>query len=163
MSNLLTKNKLRNCPVCGKLFTDMGLGICPSCYDKRREEENLILDYVRSHPKSTIQQICDEIDADYDLVLEMVQRGQFITTGGHVTYPCSTCGKPIMHGMYCPRCLSRLEKEVQDANERRNLKRYPTAPAPAGKTSSHVKSTEPDSTSKKKIHLHWIPGVERDL
>ena len=161
-----SKMKLRNCPICGKLFTDAGLGICPRCYDKRREEEKKIINYVTQHPKSTITQICDETDADYDLVMEMVQRGQFIATGGHVLYPCSSCGKPITQGLYCPRCLARLHEDIKAANERRHLKLYSTedlhAEKKATKTPPRTKTRSDDSGFRKKLHLHWIAREDNE-
>jgi hypothetical protein len=161
-----TKIKLRNCPVCGKVYADVGLGICPRCYDQRREEEKKIIDYVAQHPKSTIKQICDETDANYDLVMEMVQRGQFIATGGHVMYPCSSCGKPITSGLYCPRCLVRLREDIKAASERRHLKLYSTEEEHAEKNSRKAQSTRKPQTDdtgfRKKMHLHWTPGSDKD-
>ena len=116
--------------------------------------------------KSTITQICDETDADYDLVMEMVQRGQFIATGGHVLYPCSSCGKPITQGLYCPRCLARLHEDIKAANERRHLKLYSTedlhAEKKATKTPPRTKTRSDDSGFRKKLHLHWIAREDNE-
>ena len=157
------KNRLRNCPVCGRLFTDTGLGICPHCYDKRRESEKLVIQYVKEHPNATIRQVCQETEASYELVKEMIRRDQFIAIGGHVTYPCSTCGKPIMRGTQCPQCLAKLRKEIQDVNERCQLKMHAAGSRRPATKESSVGSHQPASDGKRKLHLHWIPGSERDL
>ena len=52
--------KLRNCPICGKLFTDAGLGICPRCYDKRREEEKKIMDLINAEKDKNASENSEE-------------------------------------------------------------------------------------------------------
>lgn len=112
------KPKLRNCPICGKLFTDTGLGVCPNCYEKDRQDEKIVIEYVREHPHTTVSEICRATGAHVKLVTDMVRHGQFITSGGQVFYPCKRCGKPISHGIYCAQCITLLHKAIQNSYER---------------------------------------------
>ena len=47
-------NKLKNCPDCGRIFVDTGLGVCRDCYDKLQEQMQEISSYVRDNPNSTV-------------------------------------------------------------------------------------------------------------
>lgn len=120
----LGKNKLRNCPVCGRLFTDMGTGVCNHCYEEQRETERTVIEYVRQHPNTTVAEICEETGAPLKLITNMVQRGQFLDTGGQILYPCKSCGKPIAQGKYCVDCLGKLNKEIQASSERAKMRMY---------------------------------------
>lgn len=141
------KPKLRNCPLCGKIFTDTGLGICLNCYEKNRHDEKVVIEYVREHPNSTIKEICEETGANIRLVTDMVQRGQFIASGGQVLYPCSRCGKPISSGIYCPRCIVFLHKAIRASNERAKSRQR------AGTAS---KESNNSLDNRQQQRLHWM-------
>lgn len=113
------KPTLRNCEECGKVFVDNtgNLTVCSKCYEKQREDEKIVIEYVREHPHSTIKKICKETGATFKLVSTMVQRGQFFANGGQVLYPCSRCRKPISHGLYCPECAALLNQAIRNSNE----------------------------------------------
>ena len=79
MLNQFNKPKLHNCPICGKLFTDIGTGVCSSCYEKQREKEKIVIEFVREHPHTTVAEICAATGASLKLVNTMVHRGQFLS------------------------------------------------------------------------------------
>lgn len=110
--------KLRNCPGCGKLFTDTGLGLCVDCYHKREELEKLVLEYVREHPKVTVSEIVEDTGVDIRIVKDMLRRGMFINTGGDVSYPCSRCGQLITSGAYCAKCSAILHAEIKSVSSK---------------------------------------------
>ena len=105
--------KLKNCPVCGKVYVDTGIRMCRDCYEKMLDEENSILSYVRDHPKSQIKEICDATGAKERVVMKMIKDGRFIQSGALISYPCETCGKPITRGRFCEECGKKLQNEVR--------------------------------------------------
>lgn len=147
------KPKLRNCPLCGKIFTDTGLGICLNCYEKNRRDEKIVIEYVREHPNSTIREICKETGAHVKLVTDMVQRGQFIASGGQVLYPCSRCGKTISHGIYCPQCIALLHKEIKHSNERAKSRQ---------RLGDIKKELEENEGTTRRHRLHWMSMREKE-
>ena len=146
--NSKNKHRLHNCPLCGRLFMDTGLGSCPKCYEQTREAEKLVIEYVRKYPHSTVKEICDETGADVKLVTQMVQRGQFYTDGIKYLYPCSRCGKPINHGIYCAKCIGSLNKAIKDCRDRANARKLEQS------------SDSSEKTKSKRPRIHWIETRE---
>ena len=120
MMNMLTTNgrkgTLRNCPVCGKLYTDTGAGVCPKCYDKLRDYENQIKEFVKTHPHGTVREIVRETKVPLRYASKMIRTGQFIA-GGKISYPCSRCGKAITSGLYCSECMALVQKAAITAKK----------------------------------------------
>lgn len=145
------KPTLKNCPLCGKLFTDTGLGLCVTCYQEKEALEKRVTDYVRENPNTTINKIVEETGVDIKIVKEMVRRGQFITMGGNVTYPCSRCGKLINDGLYCPECLGILRQEIKTTSDRML----------AIKNAKSAKEAEREYNRRHKPKIHWTtnPGA----
>lgn len=114
----LKKNHLRNCRICHKLFVDTGLGICQSCYEKEREDEKIVIEYVREHHQASLQEIVEDTGVDARVVSKMIERGQFIMGDNEITHPCKRCGKPIVRGIYCPQCLMLMHRAIDKANAR---------------------------------------------
>ena len=132
MMNMLTSNRkgvLRNCPICEKLFSDTGIGVCQKCYDKMRDYENQINDFVKTHPHCTVKDIVKQTKIPLRFATNMINKGQFVA-GGKISYPCSRCGKAITSGLYCGSCMAKVheatitakkleaERRVKDEQER---------------------------------------------
>lgn len=153
MLNQFNKPKLRNCPICGKLFTDIGTGVCSSCYEKQRAKEKIVIEFVREHPHTTVAEICAATGASLKLVNTMVHRGQFLSFGGKVSYPCKHCGKPILQGKYCPKCLALLNEAIRNSSERAKIKMYHTNKAAAN---------DDDANYRKRYHLHLSQYLDKN-
>ncbi len=113
---------LRNCPLCGKLFSDTGFGYCQKCYDKSREYENKINDFVKEHPNCTLRDIARQTKIPLHVASSMVNKGQFMA-GGKISYPCSRCGKAITSGLYCGTCMSLVHQATVKAKQLENERR----------------------------------------
>ena len=111
-------NKLKNCPDCGRIFVDTGLGVCRDCYDKLQEQMQEISSYVRDNPNSTVKQIVEALDVKERLVMRMIREGRFITEGVVIEYPCETCGEPITHGRFCEKCNAELAKQMEQTQKK---------------------------------------------
>lgn len=107
--------KLRNCPSCGRLFLQTGnQRVCRDCYEKQLEEEERILSYVRDHPKTSIQKVCEALDVREITVMRMVRAGKFMPITKDFSYPCESCGKPILTGRLCADCKKKIQKGIEE-------------------------------------------------
>lgn len=111
-------SQLKNCPECGRIFVDLGTGICRDCMEKQEELMIEVSSYVRDHPHSTIRDIMDAVGVKEKLIRRMIREGRFIADGVDVSYPCERCGKPIHNGRYCSECTASLQQEVYETQKR---------------------------------------------
>ena len=117
ISMIKSNNKrpvLRNCPICERLFADTGFGACQNCYDKMRDYENQINEYVKAHPHCTVKDIAKNTNIPLKFATNMISKGQFVA-GGKISYPCSRCGKAITSGLYCSSCMDLVHKATANA------------------------------------------------
>ena len=105
-------NKLKNCAECGRLYMEIGQGMCPDCFRKEQEMEQVVYSFVRDHDKCSIKEIVDGTGVKEKVVFRMLKAGRFIASGLEITYPCQGCGAPKIGrasvGKECVRrCRSR--------------------------------------------------------
>ena len=104
---------LKNCSECGKLYTEVGQGMCRDCYEKEQEQEQVVYDYVRDHDKCGIKEIVDDTGVKERVVLRMLKNGRFIAQGLEITYPCQSCGAPITTGTLCSKCSQDILNQAE--------------------------------------------------
>ena len=105
--------KIKNCPMCGKLFADTGHRVCMDCYEKILEKEAEVVNYVRDNPGSKIPEIVEATGATEGMIKKMIREGRFEQIGVKMSYPCEQCGNPIITGKICQSCQEELHKELQ--------------------------------------------------
>lgn len=105
--------KIKNCPMCGKLFSDTGHKVCMDCYDKILEKEREVVNYVRDHKGAKIPEICEATGAPSGMIKKMIREGRFEQIGVKMTYPCEKCGSPIISGKICQQCEEKARTELQ--------------------------------------------------
>ena len=119
------RNKLKNCPKCGKIFTSTrGEPYCRSCMIEEQEFEVKIIQYVRDNPGVTIQEVMDAMNVPEKKMKQMIRDGLFQSINANIDffYPCASCGRPIQHGVYCADCVSKLRKETKKFSEAMNIR-----------------------------------------
>lgn len=110
--------KLKNCSICGKLFSDTGRGICYDCLIKQQDKEKEVVDYVRHNHTATIPEIVAETGASETLVKRLIREGRFEQVGVKMTYPCEKCGAPIIMGKLCQSCQESIRSDLQATQAR---------------------------------------------
>ena len=105
--------KIKNCPMCGRLFADHGARVCADCYDKIQKKESEVINYVRDNPKCKVGDIVEATGAPERMIKKMIQDGRFIQTGAQMSYPCEKCGAPIITGRICHSCMDAMRKDLQ--------------------------------------------------
>lgn len=106
-------NKLKNCSGCGKVYMEIGQGMCPDCYRKEQEDEQTVYSYVRDHDRCSIKQIVDDTGVKERVILRMLKQGRFIASGFQINYPCQGCGTPITTGKLCSKCSNDIINQAK--------------------------------------------------
>ena len=126
--------KIKNCPVCGKLYAEMGRKMCPDCYEKYQEKEHAVLEYVRDHKGAKITEIVEATGASEKMINRMIREGRFEQVGVRMGYPCEKCGTMIYTGKLCMTCQEKIHEELQATQAKVVAKAAAAAPSkPAGK------------------------------
>ena len=110
--------KVKNCPVCGKIYQEIGQKMCRDCYNKMLDKEREVINYVRDHPKSKIPEIIEATGAHEKLIRKLISEGRFEQVGVKMTYPCEKCGAPIITGKLCSNCQESLHKDLLASKEK---------------------------------------------
>ena len=105
--------KIKNCPVCGKLYNEMGRKMCPDCFDKQLKKEDEVVAYVRENRGAKIPEIIEATGAPESLIKRLIREGRFEQIGIKMTYPCEKCGEPIIMGKLCQSCQDKIKKDLQ--------------------------------------------------
>ena len=109
--------KIKNCPMCGRLFSDTGLHVCLDCYDKLQKKEAEVINFVRDNPNSTIVDIVEATHAPEAMIKKMIREGRFVQVGVKMTYPCEKCGAPITTGKSCNSCMESMRADLQKQSQ----------------------------------------------
>ena len=105
--------KLKNCQICGKVFMSTGGKLCPACLDKQADDEMLVIEYVRDHPKCKVHEIIEATGVNEHIIRRLIEEGRFIQEGVEYSYPCKKCGTQIVRGKFCEKCMSEMQEQLQ--------------------------------------------------
>lgn len=129
--------KIKNCQYCGKLYAEIGNGMCPDCLEKENAKIEEVVNYVRNNPKAKIPDIVKETGAHETLIKRLIREGRFEQVGIKMTYPCEKCGAPIITGKLCQTCNDAIKQELQATQEKAmKAKSLATAKQKSVKTSN---------------------------
>lgn len=106
-----------NCPECGKLYVKTAAGMCPDCYRLEEEKQAVVAEYVRDHPKSSVEEIHEATGVKEKTIFRMIKSGRFVDS--LISYPCEMCGQPISEGRFCLKCNQNLIQQVKEAEAKR--------------------------------------------
>lgn len=109
--------KLKNCPECGKVYIDAGVGLCRDCVYEREQRMAMVSSYIRDNPRCSIQEVCDALGVKQSLVLYMLKKGYLLEQEVSIRYPCARCGRMIRYGRYCASCGKELKDELAKRSE----------------------------------------------
>ena len=123
-------NKIRNCSECGKLYADSGLGMCRDCYRQEEENEAVVANFVRDHPHTSVEEIHEATGIKEKTIYRMIRNGRVVSEM-EISYPCESCGTPIVKGRLCDKCSSSILKQVYENEKKREAKK-PEAPKKSG-------------------------------
>lgn len=102
--------EVRNCRSCSRLFNYIGgPNICPACREEVEKKYQMVKDYVRDNPGTTIQAIADENDVSPQQIKQWIREERLeFTASSTVTIECEKCGASIRTGRYCKACKDKM-------------------------------------------------------
>ena len=114
----INRDNMKTCMGCGNPFTPEGEeDFCWKCRNSRSSKEEDIIDYLRKHPGVSILEVSQYTRLSKKVLLRMAHEGRFagLYLNKDFGYPCSSCGKLITFGTYCPECFAALKKDAKNA------------------------------------------------
>ena len=114
---------LANCPECGKLFVQGNMNICPQCWSKEQEDAERVIEYLRDCVnKATLEEIHEATGVAHKVILRLLRSGRIISDVD-ISYPCDSCGEPILEGRLCDKCSQNITQQLTDMDNRAKARR----------------------------------------
>lgn len=105
---------LGNCPECGRLYMDGGVGMCQDCYRLEEDNELKIAEFLRDVDKATVQEIHNATGVKEKTIVRMIKKGRLLSNT-KIFYGCEMCGAPIEEGRLCGKCESSFLQQVKES------------------------------------------------
>ena len=104
-----------NCPRCGKVFAKIVDPICKTCMREEEEIFDKVRDYIKANPDKSIKEVADECEVTTKRILQYIRDGRIDSSHGMSgEILCSKCGKPIVAGRMCEKCVLDTNFAVND-------------------------------------------------
>ncbi|MGI6485480.1 MAG: MerR family transcriptional regulator [Tepidanaerobacteraceae bacterium] len=111
--------KLRNCPICGKLFVYTYNNKCPDCAKKYEEDFKKVRAYLAENPNTSIEEIAEKTGVNEKRVLEFLREGRLILKRANRNLiTCELCDKPIFSGKYCEECAAKVKAKFNTISDK---------------------------------------------
>jgi len=106
---------LRNCPRCGKVYTQVegARELCPACIKREEDDYLTVFKFLTTRPSASAQEIADNTQVDIKEIFRFLRENRLRIVKVEADYHCESCGTPIHIGKYCENCQSKLKEEIQ--------------------------------------------------
>lgn len=117
---------VRNCRMCGKIFTYVtGQPVCPACKEMLEEKFQQVKAYIRDNKNCSVKEVSEKCEVEEGQIRQWVREERLEFGEGSVSgIICETCGTPIMTGRFCEKCKANMVNQLSAAGRR------PEAPKP---------------------------------
>ncbi|SMC39760.1 flagellar protein [Sporomusa malonica] len=102
---------LDNCPECGKLYVENAARLCPECYRRQEDDAEKVMEYLRDASKATLEEIHHATGVKHKIILRLLRSGRIV--GSSLSYPCDSCGTPIVEGRLCDKCSRNILDQMR--------------------------------------------------
>jgi hypothetical protein len=103
---------LTNCQECGGVMVTNPSGMCLTCLRNEELAEDKVAEYLRETVRASIDEIAKATGVKAKVILRMIQRGR-VTSNVQISYPCETCGGPILVGRLCDNCAKNITDQIK--------------------------------------------------
>jgi len=113
----------KNCPRCGKVFVKIREPICAPCVKEEEEIFESVREYVKENPNSTVAEVSEACNVQTKRIMQYIRDGRLEAAPGmkgEVT--CSKCGKPLLAGRMCEKCVLETNFQLSDMKEASKVK-----------------------------------------
>lgn len=70
---------VRNCPLCSRIFEDMGVQeVCPNCFTENESELRKVKDYLYLHPNNSIVEVSEATGVSIQKLKRFLQNERLI-------------------------------------------------------------------------------------
>ncbi len=105
---------IKNCKMCGKLFTYVYSSFCPSCAEKLEEKFKQVKNYLRENPGAGIEEVSEKNDVSKQIIQHWIREERLgFSKDSPVSFGCEKCGTSIHTGRFCKKCKGEIKKELQ--------------------------------------------------
>ncbi len=71
---------VRNCPICGRIFEDMGVQeVCASCFTENEGELRKVKEYLYLHPNNSIVEVSEATGVSIQKLKRFLQNERLIS------------------------------------------------------------------------------------
>lgn len=105
---------MKNCKMCGKLFTYVRSPFCPNCTEELEEKFKQVKNYLQENPCAGIEEVSEENDVSKQIIQHWIREERLgFSEDSPVSFGCEKCGTPIRTGRFCKKCKGEMKKELQ--------------------------------------------------
>lgn len=106
----------RNCPRCHKMFSYIRSPLCPLCDREEEETFQKLKQYIEDNPLCSLKSLSEETGVSTKRITGFIRDGRLeISKGMHGEFKCDSCGRPILRGKFCDRCIVKINQNAADA------------------------------------------------
>ncbi|MCL1884568.1 MAG: helix-turn-helix domain-containing protein [Defluviitaleaceae bacterium] len=112
-----------NCPRCRKVFVKRHDSICDTCVKEEEHIFDRVRDYIKENPDKTVSQVAEICEVSVKRIIQYIRDGRIeagVGMSGDIT--CSKCGKPILIGRMCEKCILETNFMVNDMKNEAAIK-----------------------------------------
>ena len=106
----------RNCPICGRMFEDMGIqDVCAGCSVENENELRKVKDYLYLHPNNSILDVSEATGVSLEKLKLYLRNERLVAVNNNSAslLGCKKCGQPIANGNHCPQCQKEIDNELK--------------------------------------------------
>ncbi|MDR0271719.1 MAG: flagellar protein [Clostridiales bacterium] len=112
-----------NCPRCGKLFHRTSSSICPPCVKDEEKIFDKVRDFVKENPDKSVKEVAEECEVTVKRIMQYVKDGRIQAgVGMKGEFTCSQCGKPIITGRMCEKCILETNFQVGEMKKQADIR-----------------------------------------
>jgi len=105
---------IKNCPKCGKLYSDESGIICARCRKADIDTYEKVRRYIKENPDRSISEVAEATEVSQKKIVRYIREGKIeISSGMLDDVRCEACNKPITSGRYCPECSNKMSSQLQ--------------------------------------------------
>jgi uncharacterized protein len=111
-------DELKNCKVCGKIYTSNGFNnVCNNCISRDEDDFEKIREYLYLHPHASMYEVATNLEITINKIKHYLRDGRIeIIEKDNQFLTCNTCGKPIHTGWYCDECLKTSNQDLKSSH-----------------------------------------------
>lgn len=111
---------IKYCKRCKKLINSL-TDFCYDCYLEEEKDEIKVASFVRDIKNNvTLDEIYEATGVKKSTIMKMIKSRRLIPNNVEIHYPCDMCGKTIVSGNLCGKCLVEITTNSKEIKKKNN-------------------------------------------